>query len=188
LSRAIQDADESARRLTHIINNFLNITALKSGAHILSTSSISLKSVIRDVLQELKKEIEERNLVIDYPSDESAWPILTLDAEKIREVFLVILENAVRYNIPHGMVTIRTMHTERTFEVSVHNTGIPLTSEDSHKIFTENFYRSADARKAHPMGMGIGLSVARAIVIAHKGSIYIEPGEGGTRVRVTLPL
>jgi signal transduction histidine kinase len=117
------------------------------------------------------------------------WPELNIDTGKIREVLLIVIENAVKYNHKGGRITIQAGMTDAKFEMTVENTGAGLVAEDREKLFNHLFYRSEQAKKANPVGMGIGLSVARAIVRAHHGELTIESdGEGrGARVRIGIP-
>ena len=190
------------------------------------------------MLGELKIDIEKMHLTVNYvKGDEkggeksggkgtgdgtnntdkaNVWPDLQIDASKMREVLLIILENAGKYNVDGGKIEIKTRvadgtdhvagsknsvrargqnitpnqhpHAGRTFEMTIENTGIGLMSEDREKLFTRHFFRSKRAQTANPIGMGIGLSVARAVVRAHHGTLEIESdGEGmGARVRVGL--
>ena len=129
-----------------------------------------------------------------------SWPDLEIDASKMREVLLIILENAVKYNVDGGTIEIKNRlvdgadksagSSHHIFEMTIENTGIGLISEDRDKLFTRHFFRSKRAQTANPIGMGIGLSVARAVVRAHHGTLEIESdGEGmGAGVRVGMEL
>src|SRR3989344_8976777 len=130
------------------------------------------------------------HLTIDYPEDDSSWPIIQMDSGKMRDVLLIIIENAVRYNIKDGSIYIKNEIEKGIFQMIVENTGVGITSEDRGNLFERLFYRSKKAQITHPGGMGIGLSVSRAIVRAHHGNITIHSeGESkGATVTITLPL
>jgi signal transduction histidine kinase len=194
LKQALNDTNTSVARLTRIVDDFLNITALKVGSQILNIEPGNLEPLVLDVLHELKIDIENMKLSVDCPKDRASWPDLEIDAGKMREVLLIILENAVKYNVDHGTIQIKTRLLEdpasRMFEMSIENTGIGLVSEDREKLFSRHFFRSKRAQAANPIGMGIGLSVARAVVRAHHGDLAIESaGENmGAKVMLKLPL
>jgi len=189
LAEALKTADISVTRLTHIINNFLSITALKTGTDILSRAEVSLEPLIESALTELLPEITAKNLHVSRSTSPKDWPSLSIDADKVREVLLIILENAVHYNTKGGSIGITTKSDEDFFELTVENTGITINDEDKEKIFHETFYRNPSARELHPLGMGIGLRVARAIIQAHGGYIEIEslPNTQGTKVVMHFP-
>ncbi len=188
--KTLEDTKTSVNSLTRIVDDFLNITALKVGSQILNTSTGNLKPLLESVLKELRIDIEHNDISIDYPADESHWPNIKMDGNKIREVLLIIIENAVKYNVEHGTITIQTKVEKEIFKMTVKNTGVGITKEDRGNLFERLFYRSKKAQVTHPTGMGIGLSVSRAIVRAHHGEITIHSeGENkGATVEMTLPV
>ncbi|MEI8328185.1 MAG: ATP-binding protein [Candidatus Taylorbacteria bacterium] len=208
LAKVLRETDRAASRLGKIVDDFLNISTLKVGSQILDVGTHNLLPLVTDVLGELKIDIEKMHLKVVYPHDTANWPDLQIDASKMREVLLIILENAVKYNVDGGKISMQTRITKaiqshvpdqhdstngdgssaNTFELTIENTGVGMTSEDMEKLFARHFFRSKSAQTANPIGMGIGLSVARAVVRAHHGTLEIESeGEGkGARVRVRV--
>ena len=188
--KVMQDMKASANRLTRIVDDFLNITTLKIGRSILNISSVSLKPAIVDILHDFNDDIARRNLEVSYPDNDTDWPKLSIDFDKMREILFVVIENAVRYNSDGGSISISTNIQSDTFELIIENTGLGITSEEKEKIGSALFYRGQYARKAYPTGMGIGLSVVKAVVTAHHGSFNIESkGHGhGAKVTMRIPL
>lgn len=190
LRDTLEDTNTSVHSLIRMVDDFLNIATLKVGSQILTLSSTRLDHLLASVLQELRIEIKEKDLTVSYPEDTAQWPELKADANKIREVLLIIIENAVRYNIDHGTILIENQIKNNTFEMNIKNTGIGITKEEGSNLFNKLFYRSKHAQSKNPMGMGIGLSVAKAIMKAHHGNISItSDGENtGAKVIFTLPI
>jgi len=190
LKTAVTGAQTAAKRLTHIIDDFLNIAALKAGGSILNLSQRSLKPAIADILDELKLDIARMRVSIVWADDVAQWPEITVDYDKMREVLLIVMENAIKYNHEGGSIDIGVRTLDGRFEVSIRDSGMGITPEEIGKIGSSLFYRGNSARSINPTGMGIGLSVAKAIVNAHHGAFSIEPnGKGeGTKVTITLPL
>ncbi len=198
-SQAITKTNASVSRLTRIVDDFLNISTLKVGSQILDIKTGNMKPILIEVLDELRIDIERSHLSVKYPESTADWPHIEIDASKMHEALLIVIDNAVKYNVDGGSIVISTRtednsvenHTDnsRVFEMIIENTGIGLIAEDREKLFTRHFYRSKRAQSANPIGMGIGLSVARAVVRAHHGTLEIESdGEGkGARVRFRLP-
>lgn len=194
---SVRNIDICTKRLLRLVDDFLNITAIRTGSEILEISRGNMKTMLEQVLSELKIDIDNMNIKVTYPSDEECWPEIDIDVNKIHEVILIIIENAIRYNRKNGEITISTKrnvrnmhgHESEVLEIFIENTGVGITKEERSNLFTRLFYRSKKAQDTHPIGMGIGLSVARAIVRAHRGEITIEsPGENmGATVIVTLP-
>ena len=189
LKKAMGDMSESVGRLNHLIDNLLSISALRSGIETLNRAPVSLKIIVDDILTELQKDIDRKHLTLHLPMSKEVWPALSVDKDRMREALFVIIENAVRYNLENGSLSIAGRATENSFELTVENTGSELSSEDKKKIFSELFYRSSQAQTSHPTGMGIGLSMAQAIIEAHKGTISLGSRKegGGVKVVVTLP-
>lgn len=190
MKQALIDAKSSVDHLTRIVDDFLNITALKVGSQILQISSESLKPLIEDIIRELRIDIETLHITINYSSNLEDWPKLKIDSNKIREVLLIIIENAVRYNINNGKITITNQIENDLFKMTIENTGIGIVSEDKKNLFDRLFFRSKKAQSMNPTGMGIGLSVSKAILRAHHGNIMINSeGENmGARVDIILPI
>ncbi|HET7271994.1 MAG TPA: ATP-binding protein, partial [Rubrobacter sp.] len=110
------------------------------------------------------------------------------DPDRLEELFLILLDNAIKYTLPGEQVTLKLCRRDGSAEVLVHDDGVGITPEDLSHVF-ERFYRADPARTRDPGGTGLGLPIARWIAEAHGGHIDIEskPG-GGTTVRVRLPL
>lgn len=201
-ARAIASMRSAASRLLRIVDDFLSITTIKVGTPILTPSSTDLLPLVKDALADLKDEIERMHISVKLKETADSWPELMIDREKMREVVLTVIENAVRYNHENGSIWIETARTKihsddkegsgnkNMFKLTVVNTGFGLTAEERQRISTGLFYRGDKARAAHPTGMGIGLKLCRAVVKAHGGTFEIESeGENkGAKVTIVLPL
>jgi signal transduction histidine kinase len=194
LEQSLTNAEKSIGRLGKIVDDFLDITTLKPGSQILNINRCNIGAIIEDVIQELWFHIEKMDLTLNglkdmnLSGDTENWPDLMVDGAKMREAIIIIIENAVKYNTFGGSITIRGNMTDNMFEIAISNTGIGIGKEDREKIFNKNFFRSEDARRQNPIGMGIGLSVARAIIRAHGGDISLESEGKGKGAIVKLRL
>ena len=93
------------------------------------------------------------------------------------------------YNRDRGNITIETEKQGNMLLLRISNTGLPLSSEESARLFKQSFFRTKEAKRVNPTGMGVGLLVAKTIIEAHKGSIALESSEGErTAFVVALPL
>lgn len=185
----LNETNKSIDYLTEIADDFKNIAKLNSNSQILNTSNATLLPILENILRELKIDIENINIEVTYPSHTSDWPELKIDTNRIKEVLMVILENAVRYNFKNGKINIETKTTGDNFEIKIFNTGIGLTLDENKQLFNRSFYRSKIAKELNPIGMGIGLSLSKNIVEAHHGTLEISSGgeNMGVTVNVTLP-
>lgn len=190
LKESLESARYSSGRLSKIMDEFLSIATIKAGTSILNLKPASLKPAVEDILSELKVPINRMELQVDYPRDDSSWQTVLVDYPKLRECLFVVLDNTVRYNQKRGSVRIAPRMLNGSFELSIENTGLGISRDESEKMGSTMFYRSERARQAYPVGMGVGLSMVRAIVAAHKGSFEITsqgPGKGATAT-IALPI
>jgi signal transduction histidine kinase len=112
--------------------------------------------------------------------------VVSGNADYLKQVLLIVLENACKYTPDGGTVTIRGAMSEHHLTITIADTGIGIDQADLPRLF-ERFYRAPNAR-SQP-GMGLGLSIARSIIEQHSGTINVEstPGQG-SRFIITLPL
>lgn len=150
----------------------------------LERQPMRLQRIAKDLIQEAQHRTEKHRFVVDFPAD---FPIVEVDQRWIKQVFRNILENAIRYSPEGGLIVIRGEIRPNDVVVSIADEGIGISPEDLIPIF-EKYFRVRSAADYHVAGTGLGLPVARAIVEAHGGRIWIESklGEGST-VFFSLP-
>jgi signal transduction histidine kinase len=153
-------------------------------------AQISLLPILEKTLEELSYDIKSKNITVEYNNSLEKWPKLNIDESKIFEVLLIIIENAIKYNVINGSIKIIPEIINDNFNVSIRDSGTGIPKEDTDKILNRLFYRSNMAKQMNPNGMGIGLSVAKAILQAHHGTIKINSMEinKGTEVTITIPI
>lgn len=123
--------------------------------------------------KELTSEIEKN---LSYNGDEKA----------IRQLTSILLDNAIKYTDENGSIKVRLKKSGRKINLSVYNTVKSITKEDTERMF-ERFYRADFSRNSETGGYGIGLSIASAIVSAHKGKIYAETDDGKSlKINITI--
>lgn len=190
VAKILDMAKIATKRLNRIVDDFLSITSIKIGTDIIKKSLVSIKPLVEDVISELKLEMEKLNITINYKNNDFNWPIISIDQDKIREVLLIVIENAVRYNFRNGNININTNNKNGFFEIIITNTGIGIGDQDKEKIFSSLFHRGNEAKNAHALGMGIGLSVSKAIINTHHGNISIHSDgiNKGATVIIRLPI
>jgi len=100
-----------------------------------------------------------------------------LDETKIRQVIMNFIDNAIYYTPAGGTIKVKLVDSPRTVELHVEDNGIGVSKEEQAHLFTK-FYRAGNARKARPDGTGLGLFMAKKVVIAQGGSVLFESKEG----------
>jgi signal transduction histidine kinase len=112
---------------------------------------------------------------------------ISADRDKIEQVFVNLIDNSIKYTGESGKIEICLDRQNGEFVVTVEDSGIGIPREDLDRVF-ERFYRVDKARSRQLGGTGLGLGIAKHIVLAHKGEIHIESDiNRGTKVFVTLP-
>lgn len=150
----------------------------------LDLEPMRLHQIASDVAQETQRRTEKHHIVVDLPAD---FPIVAVDRRWIRQVFRNILENAVRYSPDGGLIVIRGEGRAADVVISIADEGIGISPEDLIPIF-EKYFRVRAATGYHVGGTGLGLPIARAIVEAHGGRIWIDSKLGqGSTVFFSLP-
>jgi PAS domain S-box-containing protein len=169
----LQLIQEDILRSDKIINDLLDYSR---ELH-LEQSETDAKSIVEDALTHLKIPAEIR--VVDSTQNETK---MALDAEKMRRVFLNLLQNAIDAMPKGGTLTITSKRSNGRVEIAFRDTGVGMTEETMRKLWNPLYTTKAK-------GMGFGLAISRRVVEAHEGSITVEsrPGEGST-FTVSLPL
>ena len=179
LCRAIYD---EGLRMASLVNNILDMARLDAGAVQLNKQDYPLEEIIGTVLTRLQKRLTGRQVIVKLPP---GMPMLYADALMIEQVLSNLLENVLRYTPEQSPIEIRAKTTETTVDIAVadQGPGIPAGLED--KLF-EKFYRVH--HEAAQSGVGLGLSICKAIITAHGGSIHAQNrSTGGAIFSFTLP-
>jgi len=176
-------------RLTRMTTEFLDLARMESGRSRLRTSPIDIGPILTSSLQTVQHQANERNLNLDLKLSPMKLPEVLGDGEKIRQVVLNLLTNAIKYNREGGSVTISATHQEETsrIEITVEDTGMGIAEVDLSHMF-EKFYRVPDL-EGYTSGTGLGLAIAKQIVEGHGGKIWVESKRGvGTRFTFYIPV
>lgn len=182
--------DQNLHRLTEITNDFLNISTIDDSRKLLNTEKLYVLNLIDKILIDLKFDIDAKNIHLAIDRNPSSWPTINADKSKLYEALLIIIENAIKYNKPNGHININALSNSESCQITISDSGIGLSKDDLNKVNSSHFYRSDKAKQLNPIGMGIGLSVAKTIIQAHHGSLIINsPGcNSGTIATINLPI
>jgi signal transduction histidine kinase len=177
----------SALKLRELVEAMTNLNLIQVGSTRIEFKPVPIQQVILAAVKEIQIAAEAKNQKLSFSLPEKAL-IVQADPEKLKLVFINLLNNAVRFTQPEGeiWVGVKPMHNEAWVEVR--DTGVGIPPEELENIFKE-FYQVEDHMTRRVGGLGLGLSIARGIVKLHNGRIWAESkGQGqGATFKVALP-
>ncbi|MGA9855541.1 MAG: sensor histidine kinase KdpD [Gammaproteobacteria bacterium] len=175
------DILESAQRMNDLMNNVLDMARLQAGAVKLNRQWYPLEEVVGSVLTRLRDRLKQHQVSVHLPAE---LPWLSLDGGLIEQVLVNLLENAAKYTPPGTPIEINAAVADGKVTVEVTDRGPGLLAGSEEQVF-EKFYRAQ--LEGPQAGVGLGLTICRAIVEVHGGRIWAENRpEGGARFKFTL--
>lgn len=185
--KPLENIAKTNEQLVNLVNNLLDISRIESGKTVLEFKKISIEKIIEEIISELRVEANKKGLYIKIKKP-SFVPKIVGDPQKIKQVFLNLIDNAIKYTFKGGVV-VSIEPSESKILVKVMDTGIGIEKKDFPSLF-ETFKRGKGGAKAWTGGAGIGVYVAKKFVDAHHGKIWAESkGKNkGTTFYVELPI
>jgi len=177
--QAVSRIYDSANTLTNIVNDYLNISRIELGTMKYSFDKHDMKKIVEDVIAELKPNIDKKGLKFTFNCDANYRYIVHADLDKLKQVIGNLIDNSLKYT-PSGSIEVNLVRksVEGKIVLSVKDTGVGISSEVMPRLF-EKFVRSDKANKQNIYGTGLGLYIAKQVVLAHKGRIWAESlGDG----------
>ncbi len=166
----------SSQRMVYLISDLLNVSRLKTGKFIIEPKPVYLPDIVESEMLQLREGAEAKNLKLSYDKPKK-FATMNLDEMKLRQVIMNFTDNAIYYTPNGGNITVSLRETAKSVEFRVKDNGIGVPKNQLHKLFTK-FYRADNARKARPDGTGLGLFMAKKVIIAQGGSVILDSVEG----------
>lgn len=184
LKRKIQKQWENIIRLDKLIKNLLELSALEAKIS-LEMESLNLSELIQDIINDFMPIIEEEQIIVEYDMSKSF--MLKGNKEQLRRLFINLIDNAIKYNINNGKITITAFESRNNIHISIQNTGKEIPQDEISKVF-DQFHRVEKSRSTKYGGAGLGLTIAKEIVRLHNGQISIQSQNGITKVNLEFPM
>jgi signal transduction histidine kinase len=179
---ALEDINAEVDHLTRLVDELLLLARSDSGAVSLEKLPVDLGDVAADAASSLSSPARDRDVTVEVDPEPA---IVTGDAARLRQLVLILVDNAIAHSPPGGTVRVAVRRDSPSAALLVEDDGRGLRQEDLPRIF-ERFWRGAGAP---PGGAGLGLAIASWIVDRHAGTIAAENREsGGARFTVRVPL
>ena len=175
--------DES-EKMNKMVKQLLTLSSLESGNSILHKENFNLTSLIESVLGSISILIGEKNVNIEFDSDKEIF--LNADEFKIEEVVTNYISNSIHHVSDSGEIKINVSDDGENITFSVYNTGNPIPEKDLNNIW-EKFFKVDKAHSRAYGGSGIGLSIVKAIVEAHNGTVAVRNILGGVEFSFKIP-
>jgi len=183
---AMRDVLVESERTTHLLDSLLTLARGDLGMEALDLIPVDVGAAAREAIEESRTFAAEKSIVIDSSIPDGDLEI-DGDSHAMRRLFVILIDNAVKYTYPSGKIRITVGKNSGSIEAAVVDTGIGIAKEDQPHIF-DRFWRADKVRSRAAGGAGLGLSIARWIVDQHHGTITVESEPGsGSAFRMSFP-
>jgi signal transduction histidine kinase len=177
--------NEEVLRLTDMTTGFLDWASLESGRTRFNREPVHLGGLVEECLEIIRPQAGEENITLEVNIEDGIPPVLG-DRNRLKQVLLNLLNNAIKYNKEGGKVIVRMKKDEKTIQVSIQDTGRGIPGESLPKIF-DRFYR-VPTLEGETLGTGLGLAIAKRVIANHGGIIEVESELGvGSTFSLELP-
>jgi signal transduction histidine kinase len=175
----------SSNRLATMVTEFLDISKIEQGTMTYTFSPVDVRTMLSDLKDEFTKKAETKGLTLEFVDPGAGSFVVSADDGKIRQCFSNLIDNSIKYT-PRGGISISLEKdgAKSAIICRIKDTGIGLSQEDIHQLFAK-FARGTEGQKHNTEGSGIGLYVAKKMIEAQHGNIWIDsegPGKGSTFV------
>jgi two-component system phosphate regulon sensor histidine kinase PhoR len=186
--RFLQKAAKNIERLSRLLEDLDEISRLETGTLSLKKEPFSIHHLTEDVLETLEVLMREKNIRTEIKSEVSAEQLVVADKEKIRQVLINLIDNAIKYGKQDGKIDVAFFRLDTgELLIEISDDGMGIAEDQKHRIF-ERFYRTDFARSRKIGGSGLGLAICKHILDAHARSIHVRSmPDVGTTFVFSLP-
>ena len=185
--KVLDDVLDNTEKLVHLIADFLDISRIERGKLEINRRPTNVEKMVASIVNIFQPNAQEKRVQLVYHPPKSPLPEMQMDEDKFRQVFLNIVDNAVKYT-PTGRIDVYLTKKPNSFLFESRDTGVGMNDADKMRLF-QRFSRASDAYKTNATGTGLGMYVAKNVVERHGGKIWAESqGRGqGTSFFVEVP-
>lgn len=173
------------RALSALIDDLFELTRLQAGDIRWTAEQVPLEAIVAETVDAMRPQADARLVRVSAELPAGMGPARA-NPEQLQRVLFNLIQNAIRHTPQDGSVVVRAEPVGDAVEIEVADTGTGISAEDRARVF-DAFFQGGERRARTAGGAGLGLAIARAIVEAHGGRIWLEDAEHGTRVRFRLP-
>ncbi len=176
---AVDRIFQSSQNLTKVVEDLLNVSKIEQGGMQYEMAAFDLNAVVSDMVKDLSITAKKKGLDLALDSEPHQY-IVNGDKEKIRQVVLNLIDNSIKYT-KEGSIKVALKKNDNKVIFSVTDTGMGMTEETKNTLFQK--FARGEGSKINTSGSGLGLYLAKEIVEAHKGRVWVKspgPGKGST--------
>ncbi len=183
--RALELADQELKRIRGMVEELLVLAQMDSWQYSLEVGPTDLGAVVYSAVDNLRSKAERFGIDLNF-DDEAEYPCVC-DGQKLYQVFLNLLDNAIKYSDPGARVDVSVREEEDYLRVKIQDTGVGIPEEDLPQLF-ERFYRVNKDRSRATGGSGLGLAISKEIIEMHGGEVSVRSEVGvGSTFEVRIP-
>ena len=176
---------DEVQRMSRLVGDLLLLARADGGGSTLRLAEMELDTILLDVYRQMQRIGQEKGITVNLTRVIPAR--ISGDIDRIKQLLIILVDNAIKYTLPGGEVTLEMIHENQTAIVRIIDTGIGIDADHLPNIF-DRFYRVDKARTRQQGGSGLGLSIAKWIVMSHKGKIEVDSELGeGTIFTISFP-
>lgn len=180
---ALLDCAEESQRISEMLTVLMDISEAETGVMKLNYSEFPLAELVQEVKDLYLYSAEEKHLALDFQTPDDLR--VNADYVRLRQVLCNLMDNAIKFTPDPGQISLRAEQSETQLTLTVQDSGIGIPADDQGRIF-DRLYRSDKSRSQK--GLGLGLSLVKAVVVAHEGTIRVSSTlNEGTTFHLTLP-
>lgn len=185
-TKFLERANKSVNRMIHIVDDLDQITKLEGGKIEIDEQPVDIVEVILDVVDQLELKAKKRNVKVLVKQSQKGRFMVKADVEKIKQVLINLIVNAIKYGGENGEILVRTYDMDKNVLIEVADNGAGINQSHLNKIF-DRFYRVDKSRDRDSGGSGLGLSIVKHIIEAHNQVVNVRSTEGtGSTFSFTL--
>ncbi len=178
----------AAEKMVRLVNDLLNVSRIEDGKSDYKIEKNDFMPLLKNLVDNTKLASEERSIEVRLDNRVGTIAPFFFDPEKLLMALQNIMDNAIRYTLPGGQVTIAIEHKGDYLQITVSDTGVGIPKEDLSKLFTK-FFRAANVVNLQTDGSGLGLFIVKSIILRHGGQVWVDSVESqGTTLTVLIPL
>ena len=173
------------RGLERLVGDLMELSRLQSGKITINKEMIHISGLLADVIKSLQTIADKNSIKIKYPSEQDLPPVLG-DYDRLRQLFMIFLDNAVKYSPDNTLVSVESeINEDNTLSIIIQDQGYGIAADELPYIW-DRFYKVDKSRKG--MGTGLGLAIAKHLIELHNGKVSAQSElEKGTVIEVKLP-